>query len=377
MSLSFISGCGAKQEGEKEPFKIGVVLSESGPNEPLGKPEKNAIQLFVDRINDQGGVNGHPLEVIIKDDQSDATKAAEMTNELISEGVLAIIGSSGTTTTLSMKTITTEAKIPLVCMSAGTSVTEKDYEWTFRTPPTDAMAAEKALKYVAEELGKKKVSILYDSNAFGTDGKRILEQLAPQYGIEIISTEAYDSKVTEEGMDTHLTNLQSRNPEVLIVWGTNPAPAIAAKRMKSKGMNIPYIGSHGIANQKFIELAGNAAEGVIFPAGKVLVWEQALDPSSEQYKLVKDFAEAYQARFNSQINTFAGHGWDAILLVTEALKRLGDQVTPEKLREALEQTRGVVGTAGTFNYSSTNHDGLTPEDLVMVKISGGKWEAIK
>ncbi len=374
--MAAFTGCGGKGAGEKEPFKIGVVLSESGANEPLGKPEKVAIELYVEKINKSGGINGHPLEVTIKDDQTDAAKALELTNELIADGSLAIIGSSGTGQTNSMKGATSAAKIPQVCMAAGNSITEGDFTWIFRTPPTDAMAAEKALLYVKEKLAKTKVAILHDSTGFGTDGKKVIEGLAPNYGISIVTTEAYDPKVTEEGMDTHLTNIQSKNPEVLIVWGTNPGPAIAARRMKSKGMNIPFVASHGIANQKFIELAGDAANGVVFPAGQVLVWEQVMDPASPQYKLVKEFSDDFVAKTGTQINTFAGHGYDAILIVTEALKKLGDEVTPAQLRDAIEQIRGLVGTAGTFNYSPTDHNGLTVDDLVMVQIVDNKWKAI-
>jgi len=89
-------GCGQKEGGAKEPIRIGVVLSESGANEPLGKPERNAIKLFVKRLNESGGIDGHDVEVIIKDDQSDSTKAQQAAIELLEqEEVVALIGSSG------------------------------------------------------------------------------------------------------------------------------------------------------------------------------------------------------------------------------------------------------------------------------------------
>ncbi len=313
----------------------------------------------------------------IKDDASDTNKALEKTNELLSEGVLAVIGSSGTTTTLAMKDTTTKADIPLISMAAGNSITSDNATWVFRTPPTDALAAERALAYIRDTLKITKIAILYDSNAFGTDGKRVITELAPAYGVEIVTSESYKSDDTEEGMNTHLTNISGSNPEALIVWGTNPGPAIAAKSAKSMGLNIPFIASHGIANAKFIELAGDAANGVVFPAGKMLVWDQALDPSSAQYALVKDFAESYKAATGNQVNTFAGHGWDAMLILQAALKKAGDNPTPAELRDAIEQTRGLVGTAGTFNYTTENHNGLVLDDLTMIKIVDGKWTAIK
>jgi branched-chain amino acid transport system substrate-binding protein len=376
------AGCGKKSEGgggaTGEPIKIGVVLSASGGNEPLGKAEKAAIELFVEQVNAAGGINGRPLEVIIKDDASDNNQALEKARDLVAEDVPVIIGSSGTGTTLAMKDVTYESKVPQVCMAAGNSITASKAEWIFRTPPTDAMAAERALIYVRDVLKVSKVAILYDNNAFGKDGNDVLSRMAPNYNIEVVANEAYGGNDTEEQMDNHLTNIQSSNPQALIVWGTNPGPAIARKRMVVKGMDIPFIGSHGIANAKFIELAGDAAEGVVLPAGKMLVWQDALEPGSAQYELVKKFSEDYKAKTGSDPNTFAGHGWDAMLIVQDALKRAGNDLSPEAVRNAIEKVSGLVGTAGVFTFSPEDHNGgLSAKDLVMVKIEGGKWKMVK
>jgi len=374
-ALLVLPGCGETESTEQEPIKIGVVLSESGANEPLGKPERNAIDLFVDRLNEEGGIDGRMVEVVIKDDQSDPGKALEATVELIEQDeVVAVIGASGTGPTLSMKQETTAQEVPQVCMAAGVEIMDGDITWIFRTPPTSAEAGENALMYIRDVIGVERIALLYDTNAFGTDGKNVIEALAPEYGLEVVVSEGYQTDESEEGMDTHLTNIQTENPEIVVVWGTNPGPAKIAKKMQDKGMDIPYMGSHGIANQTFIELGGDAANGVLFPAGKMLIWEKALDEGSEQYEFMKDFSDAYSAEYGENINTFAGHGWDAILIVTEALKRAGADATRAELRDAIEETDGLVGTAGVFNYTTTNHNGLSPEDLVMVEIVDRTWE---
>ncbi len=373
--LLLLPGCGKEEAGTKEPIKIGVVLSESGANEPLGKPEANAIRLFVKRLNDAGGIDGHVVEVIIKDDQSDPAKAQQAVVELLQqEDVVAIIGSSGTGTTISMKQETSKAEVPQVCMAAGANITEGDITWIFRTPPTATEAGKKALEHISDKLGVKKVALLYDTNPFGTDGKSVIEAEAAGFGLEVVVSVGYVTDESEEGMDTHLTNIMTAKPEAVVVWGTNPGPAKIVKRMRDKGIDLPYVGSHGIANQAFIELAGAAANGVVFPAGKMLIYDKVLEPGSEEYEFIKDFAEAYFEEYGSQINTFAGHGWDAILIVTEALKRAGAAATPAELRDEIEATEGLVGTAGIFTYTAEDHNGLTPDDLTMVEIVNSKWE---
>jgi branched-chain amino acid transport system substrate-binding protein len=374
-TLLALPGCGETETGAKEPIKIGVVLSESGANEPLGKPEYNAIKLFEKRVNEEGGIDGHMLKVIIKDDQSDANKAQQAVVELLDqEEVTAVIGSSGTGTTIAMKQETLKAQVPQVCMAAGANIMDDDFTWIFRTPPTATEAGGKALEYIADVLGVKRIALLYDTNPFGTDGKAVIESAAAGYGLELVSSEGYQTDATEEGMDTHLTNVMTANPEVIVVWGTNPGPAIIAKRMKDKGIDLPYVGSHGIANQAFIELAGDAANGVVFPAGKMLIYEKVLDEGSEEYEFIKDFSEAYFDEYGENINTFAGHGWDAMLIIVDALKRAGAQATPAELRDEIERTRGLVGTAGIFNYSPSDHNGLSPDDLIIVEIADSQWE---
>ncbi len=380
ITATLFAGCGGEKGGKTsgEPIKIGVVLSASGGNEPLGKAEKAAIELFVEQVNEKGGINGRPLEVIIKDDASDNNQALEKVRDLLAEEVPVVIGSSGTGTTLAMKDATYEAKVPQVCMAAGNSITADKNEWIFRTPPRDRDAAERVLIYVRDVLKANKVAILYDNNAFGKDGNDVLKSMASDYGIEVVTSEAYSGNDTEEQMGNHLTNVKTANPQALVVWGTNPGPAIARKVMKSKNMDIPFIGSHGIANMKFIELAGEAAEGVVLPAGKMLVWKEALEPGSAQYDLVKSFAEDYKEKTGSEPSTFAGHGWDAMLIVKAALEKISGEVTPKAIRDAIEKISGLVGTAGVFTFSESDHDGgLSADDLIMVKVEGNSWKMIK
>ncbi len=376
--ISVLGGCGSKTSSQT--IKIGAVLSLTGPNAPLGTAEQNSINLFVKQFNEAGGINGAKIDVIIKDDESNANTALDATNTLIEQDqVVAVIGSSGTGPSLSMKNATSAASVPQIACAAGVSLTANDIKWIFRTPPTDAMAVQRALSYISQNIQKKNIAVLYDSNAFGTDGLKTIQANIANYGLTIVASEAYQTDETEEGMDTHLTKIQGSNPEVLVVWGTNPGPAKIAVRMQAKGMTIPFVGSHGIANQKFLNDAGTAANGVFFPAGKVLLWKDALDPNSAQGKVVKKFVEDFTAEYGSAPDTFAGHGWDAVLITTEALKKLGTDDLGDiatyrtKLRDQIEKTTSLAGIGGVFTYTATNHDGLTPDDLLMVKVVDQKW----
>ncbi len=380
-SILLLAGCGSAGMTSGN-IKLGAVLSLSGANEPLGTPEANAINLFVKQLNEAGGIGGRQVDVIIKDDASDPNVSLDAANTLIEqENVLAIIGGSGTGTTLSIKNATNGAGVPQICCSAGVSVTEEPLKWIFRTPLTDAMAADRILRYVTGNLGKQRVAVLYDSSPFGTDGMKILDGAAGDAGVAIVAREPYQVDETAEGMDTHLTKIQGTNPEALVVWGTNPGPAKIAIRMRAKGMDIPFIGSSGIANRKFIEDAGEAANGVAFPAGKILVWQQALEPTSLQAMETKRLTESYEGAYNQQVTPFTGHGWDAMLILADSLRRTdlsgSLQQNRADLRDAIEQTNAMPGIAGVFTFSPQDHDGLKVDDMVMIKIADAQWTQVQ
>ncbi len=366
-------GCLPKKEEakteKKEPYRIGAVLSVTGPAAPLGEPEKKTLLMEVEKINKAGGIDGHEIELYIEDDETDPGKAVAAVKKLIDQKrVIAVIGGSITPSTLAMKEITKKKRIPQVACAAGNAIVASDYEWVFITPQSNAIVVPKVLEYIRDTLKLKKVAFLYDSDAFGRDGLEVLQKEAPNYGVEVVITQDYSKKAGD--LTPQLTKIKAASPEVLVVWGTNPGPAVAAKNMKQLGMNIPYIGSHGIANKKFIELAGDAAEGVVFPAGKVIIPE-SISEDSPQKKVVDEFLKEYEDRYGEPPNSFAGHAWDAFHIIVEALKKSGPD--PEKLRDEIEKTTNFPGIGGIFNYTSTDHAGLSVDDLIMVKIENGEW----
>lgn len=364
------SGTGQGGEPTGDPIVIGAVVSTTGPNAPLGEPERNTLELMEAKINAAGGVLGRPLKIVILDDQSNAKEAVTATQRLINqEKVVAVIGASGSATTLAMKPITAQAKIPQIAMAAGNSITdEPPLEWIWRVAPKDDLAVERACKYIAESLKVKKIAVLYDENAFGSSGMAQIDEVKGTYGLEVVAKGSY--KTDETDLTAQLTKLRGSNPEALVVWGTNPGPAVAAKNLKQLGWTLPYVGSHGIANFKFIELAGDAAEGVVFPSTKILFPQSITDEG--QKKVIDIFISDYTEEFGEAPNHFASHGWDAISLLVKAIED-AQSTEAEAIAAALNAITGFSGADGIFNYSPTNHDGLAVDDLIMVEIENGSW----
>jgi branched-chain amino acid transport system substrate-binding protein len=375
-------GCGKKEVSEsKSVYKIGVVLSLTGAQAALGVPEQNALKLFEKQTNDEGGIEGHRLQFLIEDDESLPAKSKEKFSKLVTqEGVTAVIGTSFSGGTAAMTEDAVKSQIPLIGLSATTSLTHPVKKWTFRTPPTTQMVVERELLYIQKQLKLTKLAVLYDSGLFGTEGYEAVKATAGKYGAEVVTAESYGTN--DPDMTAQLTKIKSTPAEALIVWGTGPAPSIIAKNMKQLAMTIPYLGSHGIANQTFIQLAGDAANGVVFPAGRMLV-PSSIPADSEWRTVVDNFRKDYKAAYNAEANTFAGHGWDAALIYTDAMKRVikesGDQekLSASVIRNQVEKTKDLQGIAGAFTYTPTNHDGLKVSDLIMVEIVNGAWTEAK
>lgn len=352
----------------KAPYKIGAVLSITGPNAPLGTPERDTLKMLEEQINQAGGIDGHPLQVIIEDDASNVDSAVRATMKLLEQDkVLAFIGSSGTASTLAMIPIIEKAEVPLMALSAGLQVTDPIKKWVFRTPQTDTLVIHRLLKYL-RKVKFEKIAVIYDTNSFGVSGRDQIRKFAPDYGITVVKEEAFKTEDTD--MTVQLTKIRGTDAQAVVCWGTNPAPAIIAKNMKQLQISIPLFQSHGIANQKFIELGGEAVNGVIFPAGKLLV-ARYLPENDPQKPILLQYLKDFQEKYGRAPDTFGGHAWDALQILALVLKETGSD--KYQLRDGIEKINSIIGIGGIFNYSANNHDGLTPDCLVMVKIIDGEW----
>ncbi len=353
-----------------EAIKIGAIFSVTGPAAALGEPEKMTAELIAKQINDSGGILGRPVEVLVEDDKGENTDAVMAAKKLIeTEKVCAIIGPSRTGTTMAIKQQCEDAKIPLVSCAAGRPITDPVASYVFAVPQTDVLAVAKIVDYLKDSKITQVASI-YSDDAFGKSGQQQIEKQLGEAGIELVATESFGGK--DSDMTPQLTNIKGENPGAIICWGIGPGPAHVAKNVKKLGITAPLLQSHGVANAKFVEQAGEDAEGVMLPAGRLIVWEQLPD-DNQQKELLKDFAEAFKAEYGQDADTFAGHAYDALHIVVEAIKK-AETDEPEKLRDAIEQTSEFVGTAGVFTYTADEHNGLTKDAFVWVEIEGGAWK---
>jgi len=371
MAASLLLGCqtgswAARASGK--PIVIGAIFSTTGDNAPLGVPERDTVKMLEKEINEDGGIDGRPIKVEFYDDGGKPDQAVQACQELLAnKDVVAIIGPTLTGPSLAIAEMCEKAKMPLVSCAASIKIVKPVRRYVFKTAQSDALAVAKLLTYCKRHKIKT-VGFINDSNAFGASGREQWLELSKKAGVQTLALESFATNDTD--MTSQLTKIRSENPDAVVCWGTNPGPAIVAKAMRRLGMKQPLLMSHGIANKEFIKLAGSASEGVVFPGGKLLVARSLSSGDPQKNKLLR-YAADYSRKYNRAPNTFGGHAWDAFMLVTNALKKVGPDRA--KIRSEIEGTKGFVGITGVFNMSKTDHNGLDEDAFAMVVIKDGDW----
>lgn len=368
-------GCGEQEKTTQQavPIKIGAVFSVTGPAAKLGGPEKNAAQMIVDEINAAGGVLGRQIQLIVEDDQGVEENTVNALQKLINlDQVCAIIGPTRSGNAIAAAPICEEAGVPLLSCAAaytqlfpGNDPSQPLYRYVFKTPQNDSHCARRIFQD-CKDKGFTKVAIITGTTGFGSAGRVELLQYAPEFGITIIADETYPQDATD--LTPQMTKIRAQNPQALINWSIVPAQALIAEQAKQIGLNCQLYQSHGYGNTAYIR---PAAEGVLFPAGRLLVVDD-IDPSHVQYNVLRSFKNNYETKFGEEVSTFAGHAYDALHLVVNAIKAKGSD-DRDAIRDGVESQKNFVGTAGVFNMSPTDHCGLTDDAFALLTVKEQKF----
>lgn len=355
---------------QAQDIKIGAILSVTGPAAFLGDPAEKTIKMYVDEINAKGGIKGRKIQLITYDDGGDANKARTFATRLVEEDkVTAVLGPSTTGTTMSTIPVFEDAQIPMISFAGAVGVIEPVKKYIFKTPHTDRMACEKIFEDM-KKRGFTKVGMISGTDGFGKSMRDECVKVNARYGIEIVGEETYGPRDTD--MTPQLTNLRAKaGMQAVVNPGFGQGPAIVTRNYRQLGITVPLYQSHGVGSKQFIELAGEAANGVRLPAAALLVAEKL--PDSDPQKSV---AVAYKKKFEEAtkqaVSTFGGHAYDGLMILTAAIERAG-KADANSIRDEIEKTKGFMGTAGIFNMKPDDHMGLDLTAFKMLEIKNGDW----
>ena len=352
-----------------ETIKLGAVLAVTGPASFLGGPEARTLEMLESEINAKGGIKGNQVKILIKDTTGSPEKAISYSKQLIEEDqVLAVIGPSSSGETMAVKSIFEDAKTPLISCSAAEVIVDPVASYVFKVAQNDSFAVRKIFMEMNRQ-NISKVAVMADNTGFGKAGKEQLTKIAPEYKVEILENEVYDAKVTD--LTAVVAKLKTNAAvQAVINWSTVPAQSIVIKNIRQAGWQIPIFQSHGFANVKYAEAAGAAAEGVIFPAGRLMVTD-LLPENHPQKAVLTAYKKEYEGKYQENVSTFGGHAYDSFMMLKKAIETAGTDKA--KIREAVENLKNFPGTGGMYSFSPTDHQGLTLDAFEMMTVKNGSF----
>lgn len=358
-------------------MKIGVVTSSTGPTALVGIPQKNTVPLLPTRIGDL------TVQYIVLDDASDTTQSVTAVRKLINEDhVDAIIGPPGSPNTMAILPFIAEAGVPLLApvgTAAAVLPMDAQKKWVFKTTQNDDIIAQALVDHMAL-AGVKTVGFIGLNDPYGENWHKVFADLAARRRIGIVADERYvrtDSSVTGQAL-----KLLAAKPDAVLIAAPGGASVLPETTLVDLGYRGQFYQTHGAALPDFLKLGGKKVEGTILAAGPMLVLPEIPDANPSK-KVATAYIDAYRQRYGTAPATFGANVYDAGLLLEHAVpqaEKAGAPGTPafrSALRDALEQTRDLVGTQGVYNMTPQDHSGFDQRGRVLITVKNGNWALVK
>jgi branched-chain amino acid transport system substrate-binding protein len=355
--------------------KVGVTVSSTGPAASLGIPERNTVALLPKEVG------GEKIEWIVLDDATDTTQAVKNMRKLISEdNVDVVIGTSVTPGSLAMVDVAAETKTPMISVAASVKIVDPvddKRKWAFKTPQNDALMAS-ALADAMVHAKVKTLGFIGFADAYGDSWLEEIKKATAAKGIKLVGAEKYGR--TDTSVTGQVLKLVGAKPDAVLIAGAGTPAALPQKELRARNYGGLIYQTHGVANGDFLRVCGKDCEGMMLPAGPLLVAAQLPDNNPVKTSALSYIGTYEKAHGAGSVSTFGGHMWDAGQLVVVALpialKTGAKPGTPEfraAMRDALESVKNAAASQGVFNMSPTDHAGFDDRARVMVKVEGGKW----
>jgi len=352
--------------------KIGSILSVTGPAAFLGEDMKAGMELAIDEINAKGGVLGRKIEWFFYDAESQTQKGLTETRRLLDQDKVDMIVGGGNMSgmAIAMLGLTEKAQVPFMstegAMDIVTPVAER--QWTFKSTADDEQVMERLADYFAKK-GIKKIAFLGDSSGFGQAAAGQLKKVAARRNLDVVY-ETFNPSDTD--MTPQLGKIRDANVQAIVCWTVTPAGVVFLKQAQQLGLDkLTLIHSYGFVDQRYMQLAGDAAKNLLLVSVKFPVGADLPDADPQKAKILA-LTKAFEAKFKRKPNQFAAQTYDAIYLARTAVEKAGG-TDRAKVRDAFTTIDGWQGVGGVFNFGKDKHSGLSKDDLVLVNWHDGAF----
>ena len=356
-----IVGCSGSSSSSDDVIKIGVFEPLTGANGAGGADEYDGIKL-ANKLSPE--VLGKKVQLVVVDNKSDKVEAANAATVLAQkEKVNAVLGSWGSSLSMAGGPIFAEAKIPAVAVSATNPAVTKGNDFYFRVCFLDPFQGTVGAAYAFNELKAKKVAIIREvSNDYSVGlAKFFVDHFVKLSGDEKAIVATADYNTGDQDFSAQLTNIKQFEPDVIFAPGNYTESALIIKQARDLGITAKFIGGDTWDINAFLEVGGAAVEGAI--VSTFFANDVPINKTSEAF--LKSFRDEYK----KEPPAVAALGYDAYLVVLDAIKR-ANSAEPEKIREALTQTKDFEGSAGSITINAERN---ADKDAVFKTVKDGKF----
>lgn len=344
------------------PIPLGLSVELTGRRAELGVAVRNGAQLAVDQINESGGVNGRPLELIVRDDRGDPETARQVDAELVEDGAVAIIGHITSSLTEAALEQDNRAGIVLLSPTSSSSAFSAQADYLFRvTPSNDAMARSLAA-YIYNQRGVRELVGIYDLGNRSFSETLWQEMQAEFRRLGGAADESFTFTSGETDLQNLMSQVKERNPQAVVFIASAVDTALLVQYAKQQGLESSLFSSTWAQTDELLEKGGQAVEGLELGA----VYDPQ-HPSPAYQQFVQDF----EARFGRPPALGASHAYEAVLVLVEALKRTKGQ--REGLPDALSKVQDLPGLQGLI---SMDEYGDVQRDFYIVRVEDRQFKVI-
>ena len=365
---SVTTGC-----SQEKAIKIGYITEQTGAESYIAQASIPALEDYIAKINEAGGIGGYKLKLIVYDTRSEVTDAVSVAKRLIEQDrVVAVIGPSWSAAGIPIADIADSTKVPVVATTASNvnvTVSESGelHPFMFRVCFIDPYQGFALADFAYKKLNLRKVAFLTDISSPYTVGvHQFFEKHFVELGGQVVAQEGYNQGDTE--FRAQLAKIKDSGADLLVAAAyTYKDAGLIGQQMEALGLKIPIMGADGWFVDDLLSMAGPQLEGAYLTTG-----------ASTESPEFADFNAAFEKAHGVKANVYTYYGLDALMMIEygirEALKK--GEITPIAIRDAIEQMKDVQLFTSKITIELDTHNPHN-KPLLIMRIQDGKWELIE
>lgn len=345
--------------GDSDTYKIAMVGPLTGDGAQYGQAYKDTMEILRDKVNEEGGINGKQIEIDFYDDKKDPKETLNVANRIVAdEDYVAVIGSQTSSCSMAAAPVLQKAGIPMISPHASHADFAKTGDYIFSMQMPNAYEQYKQIEWMCEYLDCEKIAIIYSNDDWGAQCVDTTEKAASDLGVELVAQETFIAGQTKD-FSPIITKVKEADPDAIYLAALYSDGCLLVPQMKQLDLNCQIVSANTLYKQEFLDVVGDAAEGIYIPNPFSTVHY------TEEYSFIE---EAYAEKTGGMVDSYVSHSYDALSILLDAISEVGDD--REAIRDYLAGIKNYEGVSGTFSF---DENGASMKSIYVLQVQDGAF----